>query len=208
MKTIKVKLLGELGRKFGRKHEFVARSPRDVISALSHQIEGFKEYLVCAHENNIVFKVVDKDSDGMEYENMLMPCDRLIIAPIISGAGGSVGKIVLGVAMIGLAFVSFGGSVAAGSLFAGFAGGKFALGSGLLFTIGASLVFNGVSQLLTPQPQVSDPSSDVQRRESFLFDRAADLTNQGRPIPVLYGKFLANSPLIVSSAITTQAVPT
>jgi len=110
--------------------------------------------------------------------------------------------------MIGLAFVSFGGSVAASSLFAGFAGGKFALGSGLLFTIGASLVFNGVSQLLTPQPQVSDPSSDVQRRESFLFDRAADLTNQGRPIPVLYGKFLANSPLIVSSAITTQAVPT
>jgi len=40
MKTIEVKLLGELGRKFGRKHEFVARSPRDVISALSNQLNG------------------------------------------------------------------------------------------------------------------------------------------------------------------------
>ena len=207
MKTIEVKLLGELGRKFGRKHEFVARSPRDVISALSNQLNGFKEYLITAHENNIVFKLVDKDCDGMEHENVLMPCDRLIIAPVISGGAGSVGKIILGVALVGLAFVSFGGSVAAGSLFAGFAGGKFALGSGLLFTVGASLVLNGVSQLLTPQPQIADPNSDVQRRDSFLFDRAADLTNQGRPIPVLYGKFLANSPLIVSSAITTQAVP-
>ena len=55
---VTVKLLGELGRKFGREYRFLVRSPRDVISALSRQVDGFKEYLCMAHENNVGFKLV------------------------------------------------------------------------------------------------------------------------------------------------------
>ena len=40
---VTVKLLGELGRKFGREYRFLVRNPRDVISALSRQVDGFKE---------------------------------------------------------------------------------------------------------------------------------------------------------------------
>jgi len=207
MQRVEVKLLGKLGRKFGRHYSFMARSPRDVISALSNQIEGFREYLRCAHEQGIGFRLVDQDPDGMEYEGVMLPCRRLVIAPIVTGSGAT-GRILIGVALVALAFVSFGGSVAAGSLFAGFAAGSgFALGSSVLFSLGLGLVLTGVSQLLTPQPRLQNSNSESERRDSFLFDRAAESTTQGQPVPVVYGKYLAASPLIISSSITTKQVP-
>jgi predicted phage tail protein len=202
MKLIEVKLLGELGRKFGRKFRFMASSPRDVMSALCNQLEGFKEYMASAHEKGVGFRLVNDNDEGMDYDNLIMPCNRLIIAPIVTG-GGSVGRILLGVALVALSFVSFG----AGGAFAGFAAGKgFALGSGILFNLGFGLVLTGVASLLTPQQQLATPS-DSERKDSFLFDRTTELTTQGQPIPLLYGRFLAASPLVISSAISTQQVP-
>ena len=205
MQMVEVKLLGELGKRFGRKHRFMAHSPKDVFSALSHQIEGFKDYFCNAHEKGIGFKLVDGDPDGMDYENVLMGCRRLIIAPIVSG-GGAIGRILIGVALIALAFVSFGGAFAgfvAANAAAGTAAG-FAAGSAILFNLGVTLALTGIAQLLTPTP---DAPKETDRKDSFLFDRASDLTVQGQPVPILYGKFLASSPLIISSALTTQQVP-
>jgi predicted phage tail protein len=206
MQLVEVSLLGELGRKFGRKYSFMATSPKDVFSALCNQLEGFKEYMSNAHENGIGFRLVDGDPEGMDYANLFLGCRKLVIAPIVSG-GGTIGRILVGVALVALAFVSFG----AGSAFAGFVAGTatkaagFSIGSGILFSLGTSLVLSGVASLLTPP--VSNPKSDTDKKDSFLFDRAAELTTQGNPVPILYGRFLAGSPLIISSAITTQQVP-
>jgi predicted phage tail protein len=203
MQMVEVKLLGELGKRFGRKHRFMAHSARDIFSALSNQLEGFKDYFCNAHEKGIGFKLIDGDPDGMDYENVLMGCRRLIIAPIVSG-GGAIGRILIGVALIALAFIPFGGAFAG---FAAASAGKaagFAFGSGVLFSLGTSMVLTGVAQLLTPTP---DAVKETERKDSFLFDRASDLTVQGQPVPILYGKFLAASPLIISSALTTQQVP-
>jgi len=104
MKLVQVKLLGELGRKFGREFSFMASSPRDIMSALCNQLEGFKDYMVAAHERGVGFRVVDDKSEGMDYENLLMPCNRFILAPIITG-GGTVGRILIGVALVALAFI-------------------------------------------------------------------------------------------------------
>ena len=210
MQLVEVKLLGELGRKFGRKYSFMASSPKDIFSALCNQLQGFKEYMTNAHEDGIGFRLVDEDPEGMDYVNMAMGCRRLVIAPIVSG-GGTIGRILIGVALIALAFVPFGGA------FAGFAAGAaktattaavsagFSIGSGVLFSLGTSLLLTGIASLLTPP--VSNPKSDTAKKDSFLFDRAAELTTQGNPVPILYGRFLAASPLIISSAITTQQVP-
>jgi predicted phage tail protein len=197
MQMVEVKLLGELGRRFGRSYRFMANSPKDVISALSNQLAGFKDYLTGAHEDGIGFRLVDEDAEGMDYEEMMMPCRQLVIAPIISG-GGNIGRILIGIALIALAFIPFGGAA-----FAGFVAGKFAIGSGILFSLGTSLVLTGVAALLTPP--VKQPK-ETERKDSFLFDRATELSSQGAPVPILYGRFLAASPLIISSAITTQQV--
>lgn len=203
MQLVEVKLLGELGRRFGRFHRFMATSPKDVISALSNQMEGFKEYLINAHENGIGFRLVDDNPEGMNYEEACFPCDRLIIAPIISGSKRGIGAILAGVALVALSFVSFGAAL--GGAFAGFAAGQgFALGSGILFSVGVGLVTQGVAALLTPS--IKTPKAD-EREDSFLFDGATETTTQGFPIPLLYGRFLVESPLIISSAITTVEVP-
>lgn len=198
MQLIKVKLLGELGRKFGRSYEFMANSPKDVMSALCNQLDGFKQYMIDAHENGIGFKLINDDPDGMDYSNVLMGCNRLVIAPIISG-GGTVGKILIGVALVALAFVPGVGSIA----LATFGTQAMTLGS-VLFGIGTGLILTGIASLLTPP--VETPKGEAERKDSFLFDRATELTSQGVPIPLLYGRFLAQSPLIISSSLSTQQV--
>lgn len=202
---VEVKLIGELGRRFGRSYSFVASSPREVISALSNQIAGFKDYLCDAHEKGIGFRLVDGDAEGMSYEEAMMGCKQLIIAPIVTGGGGAFGKILLGVALIALAFIPGVGFAAAGVAASGAAtaAGFTAFGS-ILFKLGISMVLTGIASLLTPPVE---PPRETERKDSFLFDRATELTTQGQPVPLLYGKFLAASPLIISSAITTQQVP-
>jgi len=199
-RRVKVKLLGELGRKYGRFYEFMALNPREVISALSNQIDGFRDYLRGAHENGVFFKLVTADSEGIDYNECMMPCDTLVIAPVITGAGGSgmsIGKILLGAVLIGLAFIPGIGTAIAASGAASFT----AVGSAL-FGIGGALLFGGIAELLTPTPK-----QPKETEQSFLFDRAVDLTSQGFPIPLLYGEFLATSPLVISSAISTVTVP-
>jgi predicted phage tail protein len=204
MQMVEIKLLGELGRKFGRKHRFMARSPRDIFSALSNQIEGFKDYLCNAHEKGVGFKLVDDDPEGMSYENVLMGCRQLIVAPVLTG-GGSAGRILLGVALVALAFIPGIGTATSAAIAAGTAKAGFTFAGGLLFSLGTSLVLGGIASLLSPTP---DATTETERQDSFLFDRATDLTTQGQPVPILYGKFLAASPLIISSALSVQQVPT
>jgi len=200
MKMIEVKLLGELGRKFGRYYRFAANSPREVMSALTNQLVGFKDYMVTAHERGVAFKVVNQDPEGMDYDNLLMPCERMIIAPIVSGSG-DVGKVLIGVALVALAFIpGVGTAVVAATGKAAFT----TVGS-IMFSLGTTMLLTGVAGLLTPQQ--SNAMSDTERKESFLFDRAAELTTQGSAVPILYGRFLAASPLVISASLTTQQVP-
>jgi predicted phage tail protein len=200
-RLVKIKLLGELGKKFGRYYEIMALNPKEVISALSNQLDGFKEYLATAHENGVFFKLVNDEAEGMGYEGCFLPCDQLIMAPVITGSGGSggsIGKILLGAALIGLAFIPGIGTVAATAT----AKASFSTVGSLLFSLGGALVFGGIAELLTPS--VKEPKEGEQ---SFLFDRAAELTTQGLPVPLLYGEFLAAAPLIISSSISTEGVP-
>jgi predicted phage tail protein len=200
---IQVKLLGELGRRFGRSYEFDAASPKEIMSALSYQLEGFREYMANAHEEGMGFRLVDEDPEGMSYEEVMMGCRRLIIAPIVSGAG-AVGRILLGAALIatailapGVGFVGLKFAVVQGAT--GFAAGLAAVAG----NIGIALVLTGVAQLLSPSPKTP---GDTEKRDSFLFDNATETSNQGLPVPLLYGRFLAASPLVISSSISTVGV--
>jgi predicted phage tail protein len=203
-RRVKVKLLGELGRRFGRSYEFMALSPKEVLSALSNQLDGFRDYLRGAHENGVFFKLVTADPEGIDYSECMMPCDTLVIAPVITGAGGSgmsIGKILLGAVLIGLAFIPGIGTATSTAIAAGAKAGFTSIGTAL-FGIGGTLLFGGIAELLTPTPK-----QPKETEQSFLFDRAVDLTSQGFPIPLLYGEFLAVSPLVISSAISTETVP-
>ena len=117
------------------------------------------------------------------------------IVPVVAGSGRGFGKILLGAALIGLAFLipataplKFGG----GALFTG----GTALTKGLAY-LGAALVLQGVSDLFTPtqQPDAEDPLS-------ASFSNAINTTLATVPIPILYGEYIVGS-VVISAGIET-----
>jgi predicted phage tail protein len=123
------------------------------------------------------------------------------IMPVVAGAG-SVGRILLGVLLIGLAFIpGVGASLAAATY-----GSLTGVGT-VLLGLGASLVLGGVAQLLSPVPQVNktmgnDPDDP---RRSFSFSGIQQTSRQGVPVPVVYGEMLVGS-VVISAGIDTVQV--
>ena len=52
-----VKLLGELGEKFGTDWECAGSSVREVLKLIDCQVEGFREYFAECHAKNIGFTI-------------------------------------------------------------------------------------------------------------------------------------------------------
>ena len=50
-----VKLMGEMGEKFGAEWECVDTSIPDILKCIDVQTKGFKEFLADCHEKNLMF---------------------------------------------------------------------------------------------------------------------------------------------------------
>jgi predicted phage tail protein len=123
--------------------------------------------------------------------------------PVVAGAG-AVGRILAGVALVALAFVSFGAGAFAGIGVAG------AFGSTALAGIGASLVLGGVAQLLTPVPKIpqgvsnSGKDTDDDPRKSYSFSGIQNTSRQGVPVPIVYGETVVGAVTISAGIDTVQ----
>ena len=153
----KILLLDELGERWGKTHVYHnLRSPSEALKLLYINYPDLKKYFATAHEDGIGFTVVQA-GEFLGYEDLGLPLGQndLVITPVISGSGG-VGKALAGVALIGLAFVTGGSSLALG--FGGFTGG--AVISAIVGNIGIGLTLMGVSEIISPQPKL--PEFDFQ----------------------------------------------
>ena len=201
-----VKLYGELAEFTGRK-EIVA-DIADVAESLRMLVANFagldrhmaeREYVVCVGDTSIGLDEL-KDPIGKE---------EILITPVIAGAGGNAGKILIGAAMIGLAFATGGASLAYNSLalaspsVTGIAFTSFA-GKALVY-IGAGLVFGGIAGLLTPTPKTPEQTEDP--RESFNFSGITNTNAAGVPVPIVLGRTITGS-VVVSAGIDTVQVDT
>ena len=209
-----VRLLGDLAERYGEEHEYHnLRTPAEAIKLLCINKPELQEELIHAHENGIGYRLIQAGVD-LDYDDLTLPIgsNELILVPVVAGSGGgAIGKIIIGVALVALSFVSFGatGGLFAGGLLAG-AAGSFAVAS-----IGASLILGGVAQLLSPQPQFSllgnnrfgsaeatstdGPQSIVRGsdgRQSYAYTGAANTVGVGATIPVAYGEVLIGSNLL------------
>ena len=219
----RVRLLGELGERFGAEYSYHnLRHPADAIKLLCINRPDFKNYLLESEQNGIGFRVIQGGAD-MDYEELLLPFGEkdLIIAPVITGSG-DFGKILAGIGLIVLSFISFGGALAgvgaAGGIFGGAATGGFLATpflSNALFGIGASLVLGGVASLLSPQPTIPTLTTDrfgsrnrtggptnVTRGadgvQSYAYTGAANTVGIGATVPLAYGRVLIGSHLLRS----------
>jgi len=208
---VTIRLLGEAGRLYGRRFQLAVKTPAEAVRALCLQIPGLRQYLLESGEKGIAWRVVTDHAEGLDEDQMLWPLSkRLVLAPLPAGRGAT-GKIIAGIAIIAISF-GVGAFFSAGVALGGFMGiGTVAT---ITSSIGLSLVFAGVAELLTPTPKMPNvkgiggaSSSGRDRDEqlnSFAFDKSNANTVQGDVVPVLYGERIIGALPVLSFGLELQ----
>jgi predicted phage tail protein len=198
----KVKLYGELADFVGHKElDAVINSTADAIRFLVSNFPKLE-----AHMANRYYKVLvgDYDIDETEIHNPIGQSD-ISIVPVITGAGGDVGKILLGAALIGVGIISGGTGFALNATQGfGFFGGSAAAIAG---NIGVGLVLMGVSELLFPLPKPQEFNNEEDPRISFNFSGIQNTSRAGTSHPIVYGEIVTGS-VVISAGIDTNQVAT
>ena len=199
----KVKLYGDLAEVTGYKEFDVAVN--SIAQAVSFLINNFPQ--LESHMSRRYYKVLVDEQEISEQE-IHFPTGQGVIkfVPVIQGAGGNFGKILLGGALIALSFSAgiFTNPLALGTeSFLGLA--KAGLGAKATFGIGAALVLSGVSGMLFPVPKMPEFSSEQDPRLSFSFSGTQQTHRAGTPVPVVYGEIFTGS-VVISGGIDTEQV--
>ena len=204
-----IRVYGQLAKFMGVR-SFMAEA-RDVAEAVRYLLVNFAglEAHMVQHNYRILvggYSISEEEISHPIGQNVIR------IIPVVAGAGG-VGKIIAGVAIIGLSILTAGAF--------GFALGS-AAGIGTFATIGvgvgASLALSGVAQLLTPVPRIAPPSmayassapptmreSELDPQKSYSFNGVQNTSAQGTPVPIIYGETIVGS-VVISANISTQEV--
>ena len=198
-----VKVYGPLRKYLGQcRFEFVADTPAQAMKALCVNFPGLAQWLLDREAEGMAFRVTrgrDKITNEAP-EGLVLPWSErevFSIAPVIVGAGG-VGRILAGVALIGLGFLAGGG----------FFGAAFAKNLGLIAavkTVGVSLALGGVAQLISPTPSLGfNNGKEAARLESFSFSGIVNTSKQGMAVPICYGRAFVGSAVISSGLDVDQ----
>ena len=189
---IQVKLMGELGEKFGTDWESHDNNLRDIFAMIGCQADGFYEYLKDLFDNDIGLEVVHgdqlvfKDEEDLPKYSLPLLKDTVYLTPVPVGAGSNVLKILVGITL--LIFAPY----IAGYLATTSAGIALGVGSSAaalsmltygIMALGGLLALNGLTNLMTPDTPKNSP-------ESYLFGNSQENIKMGHPVPLLYGELI------------------
>lgn len=186
----KIRVYGKLAKTLGRRvFEAEIASAAEAVRFLLTNFPHLEPVLAQGHYR-VTAGTYDLDESELAHP---IGQQAIKIVPVISGAGG-VGRIIAGIALI------------AGALIIGQPWlGAFAFNA--MISVGAGLVLGGVSQLLTPTPQLKLTGSDSQDdpRRSYSFSSVQQTSREGVPVPVIYGERIVGS-VVISGGIDTVQV--
>ncbi|MFA9261796.1 MAG: hypothetical protein ACEQSB_00350 [Undibacterium sp.] len=197
----KIHLTGLLGKKYGKIIELEVETIAEAIRALSTNFPGFLADLKIGSYHVVLGKSVRKGLSLGEDDIAGFRLGRsdLHILPFVAGSKNSGGilKAVLGVALIGVAFMFSGGALATplmagGGLLGGFTYGNLAM-------LGAALALQGVSTLLSPE------ESTTEKQDSFTLSGPGNAYEQGYPVPLVYGRVITGG-VLVSGGIDIEPI--
>ena len=170
MKTLTLE--GSLAEKYGAVHVLgkSVKSFKDALNLVAANRPGFKEELTRLARDGVDFIVKTGEKESLDEKEICMniPAENgytLIPVPAGSGAIKEVFKIIVGVVLIVVGFVTQNYWLAA---------------------IGVSLVSSGLANLL--MPEVAQDANQTTSEDSYLFRGAADNSKEGDPVPLLYGR--------------------
>ena len=220
-----VKLYGALAKFVGQRR-FLAEinSAGEAVRMLLANFPGLEQHMADQH-----YKVIVDNYDS-ELEEINNPASqRIQIVPVLGGAGGGAGKIVAGVALVaaaillapaGAAVLGIAGAGGGAATAAGFTLGIAA--ANLAATVGVALILGGVSQLISPTPQLgtigplggvggtgrrqtSTEGTEFDPQESYSFSGIQNTSKQGVPVPVVYGETIVGS-VVISAGIDVDTI--
>ena len=200
----KVKLHGELADFIG--HSELEAVVNSTAEAMRFLLTNFPK--LEGHMMDRYYKVLI-DNNEIGEEEISYPTGKadINIVPVITGAGGIFGKIMLGALLIGGAFMT--GGVTGAAFFNGAGGaGSFAEATYLTkaaITIGGALVLQGVSEMLFPLPKFEKYNNEEDPRVSFSFSGVQNTSRAGTSIPLCYGEIVTGS-VVISAGIDTHQV--
>jgi len=183
----KIKLLGVLGEEFVQEIKLCVNSVHEAMWALCNIYPRFKPWVIEQGRHGLAYEVFvgDWQIEEKHLDTATGGAD-ITVVPTILGSGGSLGKILLGVALIGVGVFSGG---------AGFLG----LSSTALLLSGGALLLSGIVGALQPKAQ------DKGQENSLIFNGQPAVTKVGAAKPIVFGVILT-TPIVVSARIRTFAL--
>ena len=203
----KIKLYGPLAKFIGKRVlQADVASAAEAVRFLVANFPAVEKHMADQHYR---VSVGESDITLDELQNPAGQSDIKIV-PVVAGAGGSTGNILLGVGLIAASFLLPGaGLFGTTSLFGVSAaqGGAVLAGLGTAFSaVGASLVLGGISQMLSPVPtNTQGANSNTDPRKTYSFSGIQQTSRQGTPVPICYGLTLTGS-VVISAGIDTVQV--
>ena len=188
----KIRLYGELAKFVG--HRVLEADVASAAEAVRFLLANWPELEQHMAQQHYRVRTAAHDLGEDDLHNPMG--QELRIIPVIAGAG-TVGRILIGVALIAASFFfpAAAGTAAAlkigASTFSGF--------GAALFFVGANLVLTGVASLLTPTPRINT-ADEGDPRKSFSFSGIQNTSRAGLPVPVVYGETLVGS-VVVSAGV-------
>ena len=161
-----------------------------------------------AHMNTQHYQVLTDGTEIGEEEIHYPVADEIKIVPVIAGAGGGVGKVLAGAAMIGIVMATGGAGAALGGSAWGWGTAGAVKGAWLAKSavmMGASLILGGVSEMLFPVPKPEKFENDQDPRISFDFGGTPNTSRAGTTHPIVYGEIFTGS-TVISMNLTTDQV--
>lgn len=203
-KLHKVKLHGLLKEKYGKEViEVYALTTREIFQNLCNRFgHNFRQTIMDGYwhitKGSKKGKKLTKKDKFLQNTEIDMPLleEELHVFPAIAGAGGKAGSIVQ--IIVGVLLII------AGILLI-IQNPSNPLGYALVIS-GIASVAGGTMALLAKPPSLNkyENASGTDPRASFLFNGTINNTEQGVPVPLVYGEFLTGSTVISAGLETIQ----
>jgi predicted phage tail protein len=205
-----ITLHGAAALRFGGPFQLDVSSPIEAIRALIRLKPGFQKFL-----ENADWKVIrgpndtGAESDIDEVKMTFGKVTELHMIPYPIGMkGGGAGKIIVG-AIIAIAAVvgaAFSGGATIAAAFA--AEAAFGVSYGSIAMFGISMILAGMASMLSAHPKGGNSASREapDQKPSFLFNGPVNVTQEGEPIPLVYGRKIRVGSVVGSAGIFTEEI--
>ncbi|MBJ8834367.1 tail assembly protein [Citrobacter freundii] len=175
-----IKLSGSLAKTFGRAHQRLISTPREIFRALSVTVPGFEKYLNTSKARGLTYAVMvgkrNISESDLDFPNA---GQEIRIVPVIIGSKrAGVLQTILGAVLVVV-------GVLGSTIGQAWGGGVWGPAA---WKIGAAMMVGGVAQMLSPQPGGLSSKRDADNKASYAFGGVTNTATQGYPVPLCYGK--------------------